>query len=168
LADAENSARMGDYNNQMGRMDMAAQLAPQVAAAQNTTGYQGIPELLQTMTAAGALPYAGSSETANALSALFNGGTQTSTQKSGFGSILQGGGSLASSAAMFSDPRLKVSIKKLAEAADGLGFYEWRYLIGGRTARGVMADEVERLRPWALGPEVAGFKTVDYAKLEAA
>jgi len=28
-----------------------------------------------------------------------------------------------------------------------------------------MADEVERLRPWALGPDIAGFKTVNYAAL---
>ena len=31
--------------------------------------------------------------------------------------------------------------------------------------RGVMADEVAALRPWALGPEVAGFATVNYAAL---
>jgi hypothetical protein len=29
-----------------------------------------------------------------------------------------------------------------------------------------MADEVAQLRPWALGPTVAGFATVDYGKLE--
>jgi hypothetical protein len=30
---------------------------------------------------------------------------------------------------------------------------------------GVMADEVAKLRPWALGPKRAGFATVNYGAL---
>jgi len=96
LADAENQARMADYNAQMGRMDQAAQFAPQLAQAQAQSQYSGLPELLQTMQASGELPYTGSTATANALSALFNGGTQTSTQKAGLGGILGGIGSMMS------------------------------------------------------------------------
>jgi hypothetical protein len=34
---------------------------------------------------------------------------------------------------------------------------------------GVMADEVEKLRPWALGPRLAdGSRTVNYAALKEA
>ena len=165
LADAENQARMSDYNTQMGRMDSAAQLAPQVAAAQAGAQYLGYPEMLQMATGAGALPYVGSSETANALGALFNGGTQTQKTSNGIGGILQGVGSIASSAAMFSDRRLKRDIEKVGEHPDGLGQYEWQYVWGGQRHRGVMADEVATLRPWALGPEVAGFATVNYGAL---
>jgi hypothetical protein len=73
-----------------------------------------------------------------------------------------------------SDPRLKTNIVKLGEEADGLGLYAWDYLPAdgpiaafmpeGRQ-RGVMADEVATLRPWALGPVVGGYATVNYGAL---
>lgn len=76
-----------------------------------------------------------------------------------------------------SDARLKTNVEKVGELADGLGVYEWDYLpIEGRIAeympegrqRGVMADEVAQLRPWALGPVIDGYATVNYNALEAA
>jgi hypothetical protein len=79
-------------------------------------------------------------------------------------------GSIASTiggiASLFpSDRRLKHSIRKLGELADGLGIYLFSYLGDTKQYRGVMADEVERLRPWALGPKVAGYSTVNYGAL---
>lgn len=81
-------------------------------------------------------------------------------------------------ASMFpSDRRLKTNVRKVGEFHDGLGLYEFDYIkIGGRIGemmpygrqRGVMADEVADLRPWALGPEVEGFRTVNYHMLDAA
>lgn len=69
---------------------------------------------------------------------------------------------------MFSDPRLKADVEKLGELSDGLGVYSWRYIWDRRqSVVGVMADEVARLRPWALGPRVHGFMTVHYDLLEA-
>jgi hypothetical protein len=55
-----------------------------------------------------------------------------------------------------SDRRLKTNIKKVGEASDGLGLYEWNWRAdpNGPTVRGVIADEVEKLRPWAF---VKGF-----------
>lgn len=96
LADTESSLRYQDYAGQQSRMDQAASAAPAIAQAD----FQGLPELLQTITLAGGLPYVGTSATADALGALFNGGTQTSTQKtsggilSGLGSLLSGFGAL--------------------------------------------------------------------------
>lgn len=68
---------------------------------------------------------------------------------------------------MLSDPRLKTDVVKLGEMEDGLGIYEWTYIWENEDERnvGVMADEVAELRPWALGPEVDGFMTVDYGAL---
>lgn len=66
--------------------------------------------------------------------------------------------------AMLSDRRLKTGIEKLGEMDDGLGVYRWTY-IWGEGATGVMADEVAVLRPWALGPEINGFATVNYGAL---
>lgn len=68
---------------------------------------------------------------------------------------------------LLSDPRLKMDVVKLGELEDGLGIYEWTYIWEDEGTRnvGVMADEVAELRPWALGPEIEGFMTVDYGKL---
>jgi hypothetical protein len=164
LADAENSARMQDYNAQMGRMDSAAQLAPQVAAAQAGAQYLGYPEMLQAMGLSSTIPFAGTEAASNAMGALFNGGTQTQKTSNGIAGAL---GTAIGTAAKFipSDPRLKRDIVKIGEFPDGLGHYEWQYVWGGQRHRGVMADEVAQLRPWALGPEVAGFATVNYGAL---
>lgn len=92
--------------------------------------------------------------------------TSTGTGQGGGPSTL---GSIASTvggiASIFSDRRLKTAIHKIGELADGLGIYDYRYKGGNVKHRGVMADEVARLRPWALGPVVAGFATVNYGAL---
>mgnify|MGYP000222701463 CR=1 FL=1 len=64
-----------------------------------------------------------------------------------------------------SDRRLKHAIRKVGEFADGLGIYWFSYLGSKQRFKGVMADEVAALRPWALGPKVAGYATVDYGAL---
>lgn len=79
-------------------------------------------------------------------------------------------GSIASTiggiASIFSARELKDDIELVAREPDGLGIYRYRYK-GAKTRRiGVMADEVRRLRPWALGPKNLGFDTVDYGALE--
>lgn len=78
------------------------------------------------------------------------------------GSIASAVGGIAS---IFSDRRLKHAIEKVGEFADGLGVYVFSYLGSNQRHKGVMADEVERLRPWALGPKVAGYATVNYGAL---
>ena len=85
-------------------------------------------------------------------------------------------GLAANVASLFSDRRLKTNIEKVGELPDGLEIYEWDYLpIEGRIAeylpegrqRGVMADQVAELRPWALGPVIDGYATVNYSALGA-
>lgn len=78
------------------------------------------------------------------------------------GSIASTVGGLAS---IFSDRRLKTAIRKVGEFADGLGIYTYRYIGQTNRIRGVMADEVAKLRPWALGRTVAGYSTVNYGAL---
>lgn len=78
-------------------------------------------------------------------------------------------GSIASTvggiASIFSDRRLKTDVRKVGETADGLNVYRFRYHGTKRWHEGVMADEVAAVRPDALGPEIAGFQTVDYSRL---
>lgn len=93
----------------------------------------------------------------------YNKSTSSSKQSAGLGGVL---GGLASNAAVFSDRRLKQDIVKIGEHEDGLGVYNYSYVWSPeKTETGVMADEVEALRPWALGPEVKGYKTVNYGRL---
>lgn len=67
--------------------------------------------------------------------------------------------------AAFSDVRLKSNIEKVGELSDGLGVYEYDKF--GRRERGVMAQEVQQVKPHAVfaDPE-SGFLKVDYSKLE--
>lgn len=68
-------------------------------------------------------------------------------------------------ASIFSDRRLKRDIERVGEFPDGLGIYAYRYVTSIKRVLGVMADEVAKLRPWALGPERAGYATVNYGAL---
>lgn len=87
---------------------------------------------------------------------------ETGKQASTAGTIASTIGGIAG---IFSDRRLKHAIEKVGEFADGLGVYVFSYLGSNQRHKGVMADEVERLRPWALGPKVAGYATVNYGAL---
>jgi hypothetical protein len=90
----------------------------------------------------------------------------TGTSQGGGPSTLGSIASIAGSVApLFSDRRLKRSIELVRREADGLGIYLCRY-VWSRTRRlMVMADEVAKLRPWALGPVRAGYQTVIYGAL---
>jgi hypothetical protein len=94
-----------------------------------------------------------------------NAGQQSKSNGGGPSTI----GSIASTiggiASIFSDRRLKRDIELVSREADGLGIYLCRY-VWSRTRRlMVMADEVAKLRPWALGRRQAGFATVNYGAL---
>lgn len=90
------------------------------------------------------------------------GDKNTGRKASGLGSIASTVGGIAS---IFSDRRLKHKIRKVGEFADGLGIYFFSYLGSKQRLKGVMADEVAELRPWALGPRIAGYATVNYGAL---
>ena len=75
------------------------------------------------------------------------------------------GGSLGGAAILkyglpFSDRRLKRNIERCGTRADGLGIYTFEY-VWGEKSRGVMADEVEKIYPDAVG-ERDGYQTVNY------
>lgn len=64
----------------------------------------------------------------------------------------------------FSDVRLKTNIKRIGTHRSGVGLYEFDYVWGGGKQIGVMAQELEKVRPDAVF-EVAGFKAVDYGRI---
>ena len=81
-----------------------------------------------------------------------SGSTTTSTQPAGF----------------FSDERLKEDIHRVGETDDGLPIYSYRYKGDNKTQIGLIAQDVEKKKPEAVGlaPAADGhlYKTVDYKK----
>lgn len=68
-------------------------------------------------------------------------------------------------ASMFSDRRLKTDIQKIDQLPSGLNVYRFKYIWDEDVYHvGVMADEVEKIFPEAVG-EMYGFKTVDYGRI---
>lgn len=168
LAAAEGGLRFQDYNAERARMDSAANSAAPIAAGDNV----GLQELLAASGLATDSNFASELDYADALAALFSGGESKRVDKRGSG--LLGALAQVGSAAIASDHRLKTNIERVGEYPDGLGIYDFDYLpIEGQIAdympqgrhRGVMADEVAELRPWALGPVIDGYATVNYEAL---
>jgi hypothetical protein len=80
----------------------------------------------------------------------------------GFGNgpqLAQSGAQAAAS--FFSDVRLKENIEKIGTADAGYGIYRYNYKGDETPHIGVLAQEVEQIKPEAVG-EAAGFKTVNY------
>jgi hypothetical protein len=163
LSESEDALRYGAYNDERGRQGQAAALAPSL----NSSQFAGLGAYLQAAQAAIGLPQGVASNYANGLGGLlgqYSTKTQTNSPSvlSGIGQAINLG---TDAAALFSDRRLKTGIKRIGEHADGLGRYLYRYVWGGPEHEGVMADEVAKLRPWALGPVIGGFATVNYGAL---
>ena len=87
--------------------------------------------------------------------------------------IAEGTGALSGSTttttqptSFFSDERLKHDIKKIGKTNDGQPIYSFKYNGDDRTQIGLLAQEVEKKHPDAVGLS-GGYKTVDYAKATA-
>lgn len=87
--------------------------------------------------------------------------------------IAEGTGALSGSTttttqptSFFSDKRLKHDIKKIGKTNDGLPIYSFKYHGDDRTQIGLIAQDVEKKRPEAVGM-FNGYKTVDYEKATA-
>lgn len=76
-----------------------------------------------------------------------SGSTTTTTQPGGF----------------FSDERLKEDIQPIGQTFDGQTIHSYRYKGDPRTQIGLIAQDVERRHPEAVGLS-SGYKTVDYGK----
>lgn len=156
LAAAENQARYQDYGVERGYQQAA------IGDAQNLMG--GSQSLLNN---AAELPWIGV-QAANGAVRQASSGYGTTKQSTPWGPILANAASAAAGAYAASDRRLKMDIAKVGEEADGLGIYTYRYVTDDPVAplrTGVMADEVAKLRPGALGPNRNGFATVNYGAL---
>jgi hypothetical protein len=85
-------------------------------------------------------------------------------QQAGMNSLLGAGAQLGSAAFMFSDRRLKSNIKRVGTHAIGVGIYE--YTMMGMPQRGVIAQEVQAVRPDLVKRHASGYLTVNYGGLQ--
>jgi Chaperone of endosialidase len=72
---------------------------------------------------------------------------------------------LQDSTRLLSDRRLKQHLKRVGVLANGLPLYSFRYIWGGPTFVGVMAQDVLRVMPDAVATGPDGFYRVDYGML---
>lgn len=88
--------------------------------------------------------------------------SSSGSSKPGLGGLI---GGIASGVAK-SDRRAKKNIFKVGELKNGLNLYQYRYNDDTGPFIGVMADEVAKVMPEALGPIIDGFQTVNYDKIK--
>ena len=88
-------------------------------------------------------------------------GVQSSRTSGGNGLLGALGFGLQAAPLLFSDKRLKENIKRVGKTDDGLNVYTYNYKGNPLRHMGVMAQEVEKVKPGAVG-EIGGFKAVDY------
>jgi hypothetical protein len=110
---------------------------------------------------------AGRAETPNIMGAMQNQYDAQlgayNAQQAGMNSLLGAGAQLGSAAFMFSDRRLKSNIKRVGTHAIGVGIYD--YTMMGMPQRGVIAQEVQEVRPDLVKRHASGYLTVNYGGL---
>ncbi len=74
--------------------------------------------------------------------------------------------SSSSSGGAVSDRRLKTDIKRIATSPSGIPIYSFRYVSGGPTYVGVLAQDVLKVRPEAVRTNPSGYMTVDYGMID--
>lgn len=91
-------------------------------------------------------------------------GTSNSTSSGSGSGSSSNGGLMNIAAALLSDERLKQNIEYVG-TVQGVKFYSFEYIDGSGPYVGVMAQDVAKDFPEALGPEFEGYMTVDFDKL---
>jgi hypothetical protein len=88
---------------------------------------------------------------------------QSNASNAAFGNLL-GAGAQLGSAYMFSDARLKSNVKRIGTHPIGVGVY--RYTIAGTPQTGVIAQEVQAVRPDLVKRHANGYLMVNYGALQ--
>ena len=156
FADAQNRLRQQAIAEQMQRRGMSLNEMNALLSGQQVS----MPQMPSFQAA-------GRAETPNILGATQMGYDAQlgayNAQQAGLNSLLGAGAQLGSAAFMFSDRRLKSNIKRVGTHAIGVGIYE--YTMMGMPQRGVIAQEVQAVRPDLVKRHANGFLMVNYGGL---
>lgn len=171
---AMNQAQQQQFGQNMQYANMMNQLRQQAIAEQMQRRGMSLNEMNALLTGQQVgMPQmprfnaSGVAETPNILGATQMGYNaqldQFNAQQQGMANFMGGLGNIASTAFMFSDRRLKRNIKRVGTHAIGVGIYE--YDMGGYRQRGVMAQEVQAVRPDLVKRHDNGYLMVNYGAL---
>ena len=92
-----------------------------------------------------------------------NDANRYATDMQGYGATMNAVGNIATA---FSDKTLKENIVKVGQSPSGFNIYEWNYLWSPERFRGVIAQEVQKIKPKAVLSNIFGHLLVDYSKLD--
>ena len=92
-----------------------------------------------------------------------NDANRYATAQQGYGAKMNAVGNIAT---MLSDKTLKENIVKVGQSPSGFNVYEWNYLWSPERFRGVIAQEVQKIKPKAVLSNIFGHLLVDYSKLD--
>jgi len=162
LADNETQLRYNDYNNWQDRQAQAASMASglSTADATNLSSLLGLADQSTSMVTDDAL------KRASAVGGLLGQYTSGKETTKSSGSLLSQLGQIAQIASIAaSDVRLKDNIRHVGTTNEGLPIYTYTYKGDNRLQMGVMAQDVAKMQPDALGPVIEGFGTVNYAEV---
>lgn len=177
LADAALPIYAQNYETERGRQLNAAQYAPQAeAAGWQQLGQAGVLQDAQQQRLIDAekarfdfnqqSPWDALQRYQGAVAGNYGGMTNATQPYQRSNDFLNAAGLGLMAYGAFSDRRLKRDIERIGTHPSGVPLYSFRYLNDDTPRIGVMADEVEKVMPEAVG-ERDGFKTVNYAMLEA-
>lgn len=151
---------LGSQAQQAGYQDIAALLG---AGAQQ----QGLEQLqldaaTQNATQQYQHPFQNTSWLASLVQGVGSNAGGTSTQTTpGPSALSQIAGVGLTALGMFSDERVKENVERVGQTDDGLPIYTFRYKGSPQTQMGLMAQDVEQVKPEAVG-SLGGIKTVNY------
>jgi len=155
FADAQNRVRQQAIAEQMQRRGMSLNEMNALLSGQQV----GLPQFPSFVPA-------GRAETPNILGATQMGYDAqlgaANAQNAAFGNLL-GAGAQLGSAFLFSDHRLKSNIKRIGTHAIGCGIYS--YTMFGVAQHGVIAQEVQQVRPDLVKRHANGYLMVNYGGL---
>jgi len=175
---AENSARQAQFQMEMQASEQQNRLRQQAIAEQQLMRAMPLNEMNALLTGQQVgMPQmpgfqnAGRAETPDLLGAAqsqYQAALDAQNAKNAaFGNTMSGLFSLGSAALgnpfAFSDRRLKRNIKRVGTHSMGVGLYE--YDIAGYRQRGVIAQELEAVRPDLVRHHASGYLTVNYGAL---
>lgn len=158
---AKNSlaTRYAAYNDERARMASAAGQAPGIAAADTLA----IAPALATAQAAGSMPLDAALKYGGGVGGLLGNYTNTTSKQSG--SVMDMIGMGLQVASLLSDRDAKEDIKRVGKTDGGLPVFTYRYKGDDTVHMGVMAQDVKKKQPKALGPMIGRYKSVNYGEV---
>lgn len=159
------SSALGMAPQMLQLSQMPAQTIGQLGALSEADQQKALQEQMYRHEYAQKQPYSMLSDYMQLLQGAAPYGSQVSSQSGGGGSnVMPALGLALSAASMFSDKRVKTDIQRVGVTDNGLPIYTYRYKWGGPIQMGVMAQDVEKVKPEAV-TEFYGIKMVNYSMI---